>query len=109
MNENFDEYRKEVYDDIAASFRWLRKTKGLTVEEAAAAAKMTPAKVEAIERGNLPHNVHHLTRLAEAMGGHLALMVKPDESWDGLMIRVHELNQGNIDHCPTLNFNRSHS
>lgn len=77
-----DEERKkrfyEVIDDIGAALKGLREYHGLTIEEAAERADMTPAKVTAIERGRLTTNLTTLTDQVERLGGRLAIV--PEET-----------------------------
>lgn len=80
MEEEKSTYRMEVNSDTGKAIAALRQHRGLSIKEAAAAADMTDKKLEAIERGNLPHNVHNLARIVEAMQGRLAII--PQESPD---------------------------
>ncbi len=79
-----DEERKkrfyEVIDDIGAALKGLREYHGLTIEEAAERADMTPTRLEAIERGRLTTNLNTLTDQVERLGGRLAIV--PEESKD---------------------------
>jgi len=79
-----DEERKkrfyEVIDDIGAALKGLREYHGLTIEEAAERADMTPAKVASIERGRLTTNLNTLTDQVERLGGRLAIV--PEEHPD---------------------------
>ena len=75
-----DNYRWDVNHDTGRAIAQLRQRRGLTAEQAATAAETTETKILAIERGNLPHNVHNLARIVEAMGGRLAIV--PEETPD---------------------------
>ena len=79
-----DEQRKQrfyaVINDIGASLKDLREYRGLTVEQAAEQAELTPTRLEAIERGRLTTNLNTLTDQVERLGGRLAIV--PEESPD---------------------------
>lgn len=70
----------EVIDDIGAALKGLREYHGLTIEEAAERAELTPTRLEAIERGRLTTNLNTLTDQVERLGGRLAIV--PEESKD---------------------------
>ena len=79
-----DEQRKQrfyaVINDIGNSLKDLREYRGLTVEQAAEQAELTPTRLEAIERGRLTTNLNTLTDLVERLGGRLAII--PEEHPD---------------------------
>ena len=79
-----DEQRKQrfyaVINDIGTSLRDLREYRGLTVEQAAEQAELTPTRLEAIERGRLTTNLNTLTDQVERLGGRLAIV--PEETPD---------------------------
>ena len=79
-----DEQRKQrfyaVINDIGTSLKDLRKYRGLTIEQAAEQAELTPTRLEAIERGRLTTNLNTLTDHVERLGGRLAIV--PEESPD---------------------------
>ena len=79
-----DEQRKQrfyaVINDIGTSLKDLREYRGLTIEEAAERAELTPTRLEAIERGRLTTNLNTLTDQVERLGGRLAIV--PEETPD---------------------------
>ena len=79
-----DEQRKQrfyaVINDIGTSLKDLRKYRGLTIEQAAEQAELTPTRLEAIERGRLTTNLNTLTDQVERLGGRLAIV--PEETPD---------------------------
>ena len=79
-----DEQRKQrfyaVINDIGTSLKDLREYRGLTIEQAAEQAELTPTRLEAIERGRLTTNLNTLTDHVERLGGRLAIV--PEESPD---------------------------
>lgn len=79
-----DEQRKQrfyaVINDIGTSLKDLREYRGLTIEQAAEQAELTPTRLEAIERGRLTTNLNTLTDQVERLGGRLAIV--PEESPD---------------------------
>ena len=79
-----DEQRKQrfyaVINDIGTSLKDLREYRGLTIEEAAERAELTPTRLEAIERGRLTTNLNTLTDQVERIGGRLAIV--PEETPD---------------------------
>lgn len=72
------QYRRDCNADTAAALRDLRTLRGLTVEQAADLMGITPARLASIERGNLPHNIHNLARLVEALQARLAIIPTTD-------------------------------
>lgn len=72
------QYRRDCNADVAATLQELRTLRGLTIEQAAALMDITPARLASIERGNLPHNIHNLARLVEALRARLAIIPNPD-------------------------------
>ena len=79
-----DEQRKQrfyaVINDIGTSLKDLREYRGLTIEQAAEQAELTPTRLEAIERGRLTTNLNTLTDHVERLGGRLAIV--PEETPD---------------------------
>lgn len=79
-----DKQRKQrfyaVINDIGNSLKDLREYRGLTVEQAAEQAELTPTRLEAIERGRLTTNLNTLTDHVERLGGRLAIV--PEEAPD---------------------------
>jgi transcriptional regulator with XRE-family HTH domain len=79
-----DEQRKQrfyaVINDIGTSLKDLREYRGLTVEQAAEQAELTPTRLEAIERGRLTTNLNTLTDHVERLGGRMAIV--PEEHPD---------------------------
>ena len=79
-----DEQRKQrfyaVINDIGTSLKDLRKYRGLTIEQAAERAELTPTRLEAIERGRLTTNLNTLTDQVERLGGRPAIV--PEETPD---------------------------
>ena len=79
-----DEQRKQrfyaVINDIGTSLKDLREYRGLTIEQAAEQAELTPTRLEAIERGRLTTNLNTLTDQVERLGGRLAIV--PEETPD---------------------------
>ena len=79
-----DEQRKQrfyaVINDIGTSLKDLREYRGLTIEQAAEQAELTPTRLEAIERGRLTTNLNTLTDQVERLGGRLAIV--PEEHPD---------------------------
>ena len=71
-------FRTQCNADVAAAIRDLRTLRGLTVEQAADLMGITPARLASIERGNLPHNIHNLARLVEALHARLAIIPTTD-------------------------------
>ena len=69
-----------VFDDIGNALRGLREYRGLTVEQAAERAELTPARLEAMERGRLTTNLNTLTDQIERLGGRLVIV--PEETPD---------------------------
>ena len=70
--------RWDINHQVGQSLQQLRQHSRLTVEQAATRSTLTPARVQAYERGNLPHNIHNLATYTEAIGGRLAII--PEES-----------------------------
>ncbi|MBO4382222.1 MAG: helix-turn-helix domain-containing protein [Alistipes sp.] len=68
----------EVNKQVGHTLADLRQHQGLTIEAAATATDTTPDKLADIERGYIPHNVHNLARIVEAMQGRLAIV--PEET-----------------------------
>lgn len=79
-----DEQRKKrfyaVINDIGTALKDLREYRGLTVEQAAEQAELTPTRLYAIERGRLTTNLNTLTDHVERLGGRLAIV--PEEHPD---------------------------
>ena len=80
MNEEQKEFMWQVNHDTARALVELRQHQGITIEEAAQRADYTPDKLAAVEAGKLPHNIHNLARIVEAIGGRLAIV--PEEHPD---------------------------
>lgn len=70
----------QVNHDTARAIVELRQYQGITIEEAAQRADYEPDKLAAVEAGKLPHNIHNIARIIEAIGGRLAVV--PEESPD---------------------------
>ena len=80
MNEEKKNYMWQVNHDTGRAIAELRQHQELTIEEAAQRAEYEPASLAAVEAGKLPHNVHNLARIVEAIGGRLAIV--PEEHPD---------------------------
>ena len=80
MEEEKNSYRMQVNHDTARALVELRQHQGITIEEAAQRADYTPDKLAAVEAGKLPHNIHNLARIVEALRGRLAIV--PEEHPD---------------------------
>ena len=78
--EEKNSYRMDVNKQVGRALADLRQHQGMTIEAAATATDTTPDKLADIERGYIPHNVHNLARIVEAMQGRLAII--PQESTD---------------------------
>jgi transcriptional regulator with XRE-family HTH domain len=76
-----EQHNREVFADLGQSIQQLRQHHGLTVEEAANAADLTPAKLAAIERGTMYNNLNKVARIVEALHGRLAIVIEesPDD------------------------------
>ena len=75
-----EQHTREVFADLGSSIQQLRHHHGLTVEQAAEQAELTPTRLEAIERGRLTTNLNTLTDHVERLGGRLAII--PEEHPD---------------------------
>ena len=73
-----ENYRRACNADIAYALLDLRCSRGLTIEQAAQLMDITPDRLASIENGNLPHNIHNLARLVEAMQARLAIIPTTD-------------------------------
>ena len=80
MNEEKKDFMWQVNHDTARAIAELRQHQDLTIEEAAQRADYEPDKLAAVEAGKLPHNIHNLARIVEAIGGRLAIV--PEEHPD---------------------------
>ena len=80
MNEEKKNYMWQVNHDTGRAIADLRQHQELTIEEAAQRADYEPTSLAAVEAGKLPHNVHNLARIVEAIGGRLAIV--PEEHPD---------------------------
>lgn len=80
MNEEKKNYMWQVNHDTGRAIAELRQHQELTIEEAAQRADYEPTNLAAVEAGKLPHNVHNLARIVEAIGGRLAII--PEEHPD---------------------------
>ena len=78
--EDKEQFFKEVSADFGNAVHELREVKGLTVEQAAEQAELTPTKMAAVERGSYHNNLSTMCRIVEALGGRLAIV--PEESKD---------------------------
>ena len=72
--EEKNSYRMDVNKQVGRALADLRQHQGMTIEAAATATDTTPDKLADIERGYIPHNVHNLARIVEALGGRLAIL-----------------------------------
>lgn len=81
MNEQEKQQQMwNINHEIGRSIQELRQYKDLTVEEAADLSELTPKRVAAMERGNLPHAPYQLAKYTKAIGGRLAIV--PEEHPD---------------------------
>ena len=76
--EDKEQFFKEVSADFGNAVHELREAKGLTVEQAAERAELTPTKMAAVERGSYHNNLSTMCRIVEALGGRLAIV--PEET-----------------------------
>ena len=79
MNEEKKDFMWQVNHDTARAIAELRQHHGLTIEQAAERADYEPDKLAAVEAGKLPHNIHNVARIVEALGGRLAIIPQENE------------------------------
>ena len=80
MNEEKKDFMWQVNHDTGRAIAELRQHQGITIEEAAQRADYEPDKLAAVEAGKLPHNIHNIARIVEALRGRLAIV--PEETPD---------------------------
>ena len=78
--EEKNSYRMQVNHDTGRAIADLRQHRGMTLDQVAEASDYEPENIAAAEVGKLPHNVHNLARIVEAMQGRLAII--PEEHPD---------------------------
>ena len=78
--EEKNQFMWKVNSDTGRALADLRQHRGMTLKQVAAASDYEPENIAAAEAGKLPHNVHNLARIVEAMQGRLAII--PQESPD---------------------------
>ena len=78
--EEKKQFMWKVNSDTGRALADLRQHRGMTLEQVAEASDYEPENIAAAEAGKLPHNVHNLARIVEAMQGRLAII--PQESPD---------------------------
>ena len=74
-----DSYADDVLKSVVASFKELRKAKGLSHEALAKAAKITRPAISHIENGNRKPTLLVCLRIADALGVSLAKIIAKAE------------------------------
>ena len=65
----------DIMADTGAAIRELREAQELTIDEAAAAARITPERWQRLEAGKLADNYSVLIKFIESIGGRFALVL----------------------------------